>query len=188
MAALVQAEGRGESRHISLELASGLQRDRVLAKVNAACQSIRPGARAVKSRDFDTREAQRQGKADRTVRRGNLDEELPLRRSDTNPFSSLRLPQAELPAPPAAPRPRLNKRPTSPDPLSHLFLTVGTHNWNGKASQSIASRERYYDQRHMDVLGVTEHRMNQEQCRKFKARNYRWMGMANKDGNGGVGS
>ncbi len=40
MAALVQAEGRGESRHISLELASGLQRDRVLAKVNAACQSL----------------------------------------------------------------------------------------------------------------------------------------------------
>ena len=187
MAALVQAEGRGESRHISLELASRFQRDLVLPKVDKACQAMRPGARAVKSRNFDTREAHRQGKADPKARGGNSEEELPQRRSDPNPFSNLRLPHAEPPATPAVPRPRRSKRPAIPDRLSHLFLTIGTHNWNGKASEGIASREQYYNRRHIDVLGVTEHRMKEAQCRKFKARNYQWMGTATKDGNGGVG-
>lgn len=59
MAAEVRTRGRGVSRHIAVEFPSSLERDLVFPAVARLCHGI--GAKALKSRVFATRAAQRLG-------------------------------------------------------------------------------------------------------------------------------
>ena len=172
-----------------------MDRDRVLPKAIQTCKSF--GAKAVKSRTFETRELHRTtaklpasqvSSAVKVNGKQWLDENLnrfqPLHDSaDEAPADSLPLPNDTRPEIISSPRPRKNKRKK----FEEFLFRVGTHNWNGNANIGIASRETYYNRKNFDIIAVTETRMNPRINGKFRSGKYKWFGCANEDGHGGVG-
>ena len=85
-----------------------------------------------------------------------------------------------------------NQQSTTKRRLARQFsdpplLKLAWHNWNGGADFHIADRESFFESQSFDIIAVSEHRLKPTQVKKLVAKNYRWFGIANEDGNGGVG-
>lgn len=74
------------------------------------------------------------------------------------------------------------------NPKFHPTITVGTHNWNGSAFDETTLRANLYSKERIDVLAVTDHRLNDQYLHGLSAKGYHWIPGSRPEGlSGGVG-
>jgi hypothetical protein len=169
--------GAGKHFFIFVVFKQVLERDVYLPKLNSLCRGLRKGCKAVASRGHDDRTEHRRARAAA---------ECPVSRPIVRPVVTPSPVPEEIEE--VEGEPVEVKLPSScqEPPVVPNRIRVGTHNWCGSAFAEIAERDRHYAKAGLDVVGVTEHKLNPKNIKFLTSRGYAWLAEANKLEEGGV--
>ena len=193
--------GTGTHHYVELTFVSSVSMTAQFGQLQRTCRDL--SLKAVKARNFGLRErhrAYRDGKASPPPPREAAEPSSPQLppRNPYDPLTSVEGPSENLhmedvngngPDTVSEDEPRSGgSHRIRVNPKFHPTITVGTHNWNGSAFNDAELRAKLYSVRRIDVLAVTDHRLNDQFLDGLSIEGYHWIPGRRPEGlSGGVG-